>query len=44
MTSDRPYRRALERQDARAEIENGIGSQFCPRSARAFLAVLDQRP
>lgn len=42
MTSDRPYRPALSAQAARAEIEAGIGSQFCPRSGAAFLAVLSE--
>jgi response regulator RpfG family c-di-GMP phosphodiesterase len=42
MTSDRPYRSALPPEAARAEIEAGIGGQFCPRSARAFLEVLDE--
>jgi HD-GYP domain-containing protein (c-di-GMP phosphodiesterase class II) len=40
MTSDRPYRRALPPAVARAEIEKGIGSQFCPRAAGALLEVL----
>jgi HD-GYP domain-containing protein (c-di-GMP phosphodiesterase class II) len=42
MTSDRPYRRALAREVARAEIEKGIGTQFCPRAAGALLEVLDE--
>jgi hypothetical protein len=41
MTSDRPYRRALGREKARAEIANGLGSQFCPDAGRALLAILD---
>ena len=40
MTSDRPYRKAMEEREARAEIEAGSGSQFCPAAAAAFLAVL----
>ena len=40
MVSDRPYRKALDRDLARAEIEAGLGSQFCPASARALLEVL----
>jgi response regulator RpfG family c-di-GMP phosphodiesterase len=40
MTSDRPYRKALTRPQAEAEIEAGLGTQFCPTAARAFLAVL----
>jgi HD-GYP domain-containing protein (c-di-GMP phosphodiesterase class II) len=41
MTSDRPYRAALTTKQARAEVEAGIGSQFCPDSARALLEILD---
>ena len=41
MTSDRPYRRALGKEKARAEIADGLGSQFCPAAGRALLAVLD---
>jgi putative nucleotidyltransferase with HDIG domain len=40
MTSDRPYRRALPRDVAIAELEAGSGSQFCPRSAGALLELL----
>jgi hypothetical protein len=43
MTSDRPYRTALPCGVARAEIEAGIGTQFCPTAARALLEVLDAR-
>lgn len=39
MTSDRPYRRALPAEVARAEIEKQTGSQFDPDCSRAFLAV-----
>jgi HD-GYP domain-containing protein (c-di-GMP phosphodiesterase class II) len=38
MTSDRPYRKALSQQDARAEISKHAGTQFCPASATALLA------
>lgn len=40
MTSDRPYRAAMSREDAVAEIEHNIGAQFCPSSAQAMLAVI----
>jgi HD-GYP domain-containing protein (c-di-GMP phosphodiesterase class II) len=40
MTSDRPYRSALSPQAAREQIAAGAGTQFCPTSARALLAVL----
>lgn len=38
MTTDRPYRRALPREAALAEIERGRGTQFDPDVARVFLA------
>jgi GAF domain-containing protein len=40
MTSDRPYRRALGPEQARAELTAGIASQFCPSAARALLALV----
>ena len=39
MTSDRPYRSAMSREEACREIERCIGTQFDPVVARAFLAV-----
>jgi putative nucleotidyltransferase with HDIG domain len=39
MTSDRPYRRALTRSQALAEVERCAGSQFDPEIARVFLEV-----
>jgi HD-GYP domain-containing protein (c-di-GMP phosphodiesterase class II) len=39
MTSNRPYRRALPRETARAEIERCAGTQFDPRCAEAFLSM-----
>jgi len=39
MVTDRPYRRALSVEDALSEIENGIGTQFHPVPAKAFLAL-----
>ena len=41
MTSDRPYRRSLGEERARAEVVDGLGSQFCPTAGRALLATLD---
>ncbi len=38
MTSDRPYRRALPFEKARAEIEDGAGSQFDPKVVKVFLS------
>lgn len=37
MTSDRPYRKALPFDDARAEIVSMSGAQFDPAAVRAFL-------
>jgi len=37
MTSDRPYRRALTREEALAEVERCAGTQFDPQIARVFL-------
>jgi putative nucleotidyltransferase with HDIG domain len=39
MTSDRPYRRALSRDEALAEVERCAGTQFDPEIARVFLEV-----
>ena len=40
MTNDRPYRRALERGEARWRIHAGAGTAFDPRVVRALLDVL----
>jgi putative nucleotidyltransferase with HDIG domain len=42
MTSDRPYRRALTRRQALAEVERCAGTQFDPRIARVFLEVFGE--
>lgn len=39
MTSDRPYRRALTREQALAEVERCSGTQFDPRIAQVFLEL-----
>jgi HD-GYP domain-containing protein (c-di-GMP phosphodiesterase class II) len=39
MTSDRPYRAGLGIEDALAEIERNIGTQFHPTVAKAFVAL-----
>jgi HD-GYP domain-containing protein (c-di-GMP phosphodiesterase class II) len=39
MTSDRPYRPGLSKDEALAEIERNIGTQFHPAVAKAFIAV-----
>jgi len=38
MTSDRPYRPGLSTEEALAEIERNIGTQFHPAVAKAFVA------
>ncbi len=40
MTSDRPYRPALDLAEAVRRILDGVGVQFDPAAARAFLSVL----
>jgi putative nucleotidyltransferase with HDIG domain len=39
MTSDRPYRRALTREEALGEVERCAGTQFDPEIARVFLEL-----
>lgn len=40
MTSDRPYRRAMSREDACAELAQHSGTQFWPTGVAAALAIL----
>lgn len=40
MTSDRPYRQALSREDAWAELERGKGTQFDPVVVEALIDVV----
>ncbi len=42
MTSDRPYRRALSRAQALAEVERCAGTQFDPVIARVFLELFEE--
>jgi len=42
MMSDRPYRKALDLQDAIKEIEDNAGTQFDPVVVTAFIAALDE--
>jgi HD-GYP domain-containing protein (c-di-GMP phosphodiesterase class II) len=42
MTSDRPYRSALSREEAVAELRMNAGSQFDPDVVRHFLGLLDK--
>ena len=44
MTSDRPYRKALDRRAALGELEKNAGTQFCPHTVEAFLWMSDQGP
>jgi diguanylate cyclase (GGDEF)-like protein/putative nucleotidyltransferase with HDIG domain len=44
MTADRVYRAAIGREAARAELEDGAGTQFDPRVVEAFLRALDRAP
>ncbi len=39
MTSDRPFRRRMTREEALEEIEENAGTQFHPAIAKAFVAV-----
>lgn len=43
MTSDRPYRKAMGREEALAEIRRCAGTQFDPRVVEAFFALLALR-
>ncbi len=43
MTNDRPYHRALSREEAIAEIMKCAGSQFDPNLIKVFLQLLQQR-
>ena len=40
MTSDRPYRKALSKEVACAEIVKNSGSQFDPEVVKAFLKAV----
>ena len=41
MTLDRPYRKSLTREQARAELLRAAGTQFDPQLVRRFLQVID---
>ena len=41
MTSDRPYRTALTREEAVAELRRNAGSQFDPEVVTAFIELLE---
>ena len=40
MTTDRPYRKALDKEEALRRIESGLGTQFHPELGRAFIAMM----
>src|SRR4029077_1186688 len=42
MTSDRPYRKAMSRSAAIAEMRRQAGTQFDPKIVEVFLLVLDR--
>src|SRR5215210_2110019 len=44
MTADRPYRPAMTRDEALAELERCAGAQFDPAVVAAFIGVLDEPP
>lgn len=44
MTTDRPYRKALSKEDAVFEIRNNAGSQFDPEVVEIFLSVIQREP
>ena len=44
MTSDRPYRKALSREEATAELARNSGSQFDPEVVRQFIDLLEKNP
>ena len=44
MTTDRPYRAALSREEAIAELMRGSGSQFDPEVVRVFVDCLAGAP
>lgn len=44
MTSDRPYRPALSKQDAMQALQKGAGKEWDPRLVKTFLAILQREP
>lgn len=44
MISDRPYREAMERDEAIAELRRSAGSQFDSAVIEALVALLEPRP
>ena len=44
MTHDRPYRKAMPSQEAKAELERNAGTQFDPELVKAYLKTLEENP
>ena len=44
MTTDRPYRQALDPEEAMRRLEEAAGSQFDPRVVEVCLLVLEHAP
>ena len=44
MTSDRPYRRAMDVDRALGEIRTGAGTQFDPEIAKVFIDLIEEHP
>lgn len=42
MTNDRPYRKAMSKEDALSELKRNAGTQFDPRLVYKFLEMLDE--
>lgn len=42
MTTDRPYRKALNKKEAIQRLQHGSGTQFDPKVVRAFLKILNK--
>jgi HD-GYP domain-containing protein (c-di-GMP phosphodiesterase class II) len=42
LTSDRPYRPAMAKEEARAIIEKGNGTHFDPQVVAHFLRMIDE--
>jgi len=42
MTSERPYKKAMSKAQAIAEIKNNSGSQFDPAVVEKFLQIVDR--
>jgi HD-GYP domain-containing protein (c-di-GMP phosphodiesterase class II) len=43
MTTDRPYRKGLDFGEAVKRLRDGMGTQFDPEMAQAFLRALEHR-